>query len=50
MYIYEYRKMKPVKIVLRREEGDGMIQGVNLIGMHYMHVWKYHSETPLDNQ
>jgi hypothetical protein len=23
--------------------------GVNLIKAHYMHEWKYHNETPLDN-
>jgi hypothetical protein len=25
------------------------IVGVNLIKVHYKHVWKYHNETPLYN-
>jgi hypothetical protein len=26
-----------------------VIEGVSMIKVHYMHLWKYHSETPLYN-
>jgi predicted DNA-binding antitoxin AbrB/MazE fold protein len=45
--MYENGIMKPVKIVFKR--GKGMIrviEGVNLIKVHYVQVWKYHNETP----
>jgi hypothetical protein len=49
--MYENRTVNPVEIVLRKGEGGwwGMVEGVNLIGVHHMHVWKYHSETSLKN-
>jgi hypothetical protein len=25
--------------------GNKVIEGVNLIKVHYMHIWKYHNET-----
>jgi hypothetical protein len=31
------------------EEDKTIIKGANLIKVHYMHVWKYHNETPLYN-
>jgi hypothetical protein len=42
--------MKPVKPVLERgERVERIIEGINLIKVYYMHVWKYHIETPLYN-
>jgi hypothetical protein len=34
------------------EEGGGWgreIEGMNLIEVYFMHIWKYHNETPLYN-
>jgi hypothetical protein len=47
--MYENRTMKPVEIVLQSEEKGlgGGIEGVNLIEVHCMHVWKYQNETTL---
>jgi hypothetical protein len=48
---YENRKMKPNKMFLKSGgRGDKkIIEVVNMIKVHYVHVWKYHSETPLYN-
>jgi hypothetical protein len=45
--------MKPING--RRQGGRGrgdkkVIEGVNVLKVYYMHVWKYHSETPLQDQ
>jgi hypothetical protein len=37
------RMMTPAKIAFLKEEQ------VNLIKVHYMHVWKYHNGTPSYN-
>jgi hypothetical protein len=39
----------PVKIVYNGGKIRRIIQEVNLINAHYMHVWKDHNETPLHN-
>jgi hypothetical protein len=42
--MYENRKMKPAEIVLRGAGGGGAeMEGVNLIGVHRMHIWEYHN-------
>jgi hypothetical protein len=39
--MYENRTMKPVEIVLRREEeARASTKGMNLTGIRCMHVWK----------
>jgi hypothetical protein len=40
--MHENRTIKPIEIVLKREGGRmrGMIEGVNLISVYYMHIWK----------
>jgi hypothetical protein len=48
VYIYEDRTMEPIEIVLRK--GGEEWEGLDLIRLHYMHIWKYHSEMPLCNQ
>jgi hypothetical protein len=46
--IYEYRRMKPVEIVLRKEEGrrGRMTDGVNLTKIYCKHIHKYHNISP----
>jgi hypothetical protein len=31
---------------LFRVKGNKIIEGVHIIKVHYIYVWKYHSETP----
>jgi hypothetical protein len=41
--------MKPIKI-LKKEGGDkNLLEGVNMIKVHFIHKWKYYNETPLYN-
>jgi hypothetical protein len=47
--MYENRKKKLVKNILNVGREERVIEGVNLIKVHYMHAWKYHNETPLYN-
>jgi hypothetical protein len=35
--------MKHVKKFFEKKGGKTIIEGVNLIKVHYMHVWIYHS-------
>jgi hypothetical protein len=48
----EKKDMK-VKVTIRdvkEERGiKRVIEGVNMIKVHYMHIWKCHNETPLYN-
>jgi hypothetical protein len=45
--MYTNRTMKPAKTILRRRrEVRGSHRGRNLTGVHCMHVWQYHHETP----
>jgi hypothetical protein len=51
IHMYENRIMKPVKNFQRRGKGiKKSNRVVNSIKVHYMHVWKYHNETPLYNE
>jgi hypothetical protein len=36
------RKWEEVGGVMRKR----VMKGVNMIKVHYMHIWKYHNETP----
>jgi hypothetical protein len=36
-------------MVLKKEDGVQVINGVKSIKVTYKHVWKYHNETPLYN-
>jgi hypothetical protein len=51
VYTYEIRTMKPVQIVLGRERKGQrrMMEGVNLIKIHFKYVCKCHNETFLYN-
>jgi hypothetical protein len=43
--------MEPVEIVLRKgeKEWERMMEGVNLVKIHYKHICECHNETPLYN-
>jgi hypothetical protein len=45
--------MKPTKTVKKEGEEEGRLRksnmGGDLIEVHYIHVGKYHNETPLHN-
>jgi hypothetical protein len=43
--MYENRRVKPVEIVLRREEGGSRqkIEGINPTKIYCKHICKYHS-------
>jgi hypothetical protein len=47
LYIYEYGTLKPVEIILRRGREKSDNNRMNLTGVHYMHIWKCHNETPI---
>jgi hypothetical protein len=47
--MYESRIMKPIKTIKRGEGKERVIEGVDMIKIHYMHEWKYHNKTPLIN-
>jgi hypothetical protein len=38
--------MKLIKIIKKEQRVERVIDGVNLIQVYYMHVRKYHNETP----
>jgi hypothetical protein len=50
IYMYENRIMKPIKIIFLKGGWERRVEGVNLIKVHCLYVWKYHSETPLYNE
>jgi hypothetical protein len=48
--LYTCMKIGPAEIVLREDRDEReVIEGVNLIRVHCMHVWKHDNETPLYN-
>jgi hypothetical protein len=52
VYIIENRIMKPVELVLRSRGGQWgrMMEEVNLIKMHYKHIYECHNEILQHNQ
>jgi hypothetical protein len=38
-----------LKLFSKEEGWERVIDRVNFIKVHYMHVWKYQNETPLSN-
>jgi hypothetical protein len=46
LHTQETRTIKHFKIVLKGDKWlERAIEGVNLIKVHYIHVWKYHNES-----
>jgi hypothetical protein len=43
--MYGNRTMKPVEIILRREEGrqGRVMEGLNVIKIYHKHIFKYHN-------
>jgi hypothetical protein len=38
-----------MQTVFKKGEYERVVKGVNLIKVHYMHVWEYHNDMPLYN-
>jgi hypothetical protein len=50
IYMYKSRIMESINIFKGEERGQKRVtEEVNLIKVHYMHVWKYHNGTLLYN-
>jgi hypothetical protein len=48
---YQYRVMKSIKLFKKgRGEYLSIKEGLNLIKVHYMPIWKYHNEIHLYSQ
>jgi hypothetical protein len=46
LYIYKYRTLKPMKVILRRGRGKRENNGrMNQAGIPCMQIWKCHNET-----
>jgi hypothetical protein len=47
LHTYEFGKLKPVEITLRRREGRRRtMEDINQIKVHYMYIWKGYNEIP----
>jgi hypothetical protein len=44
--MYEYGTLKTVEVILRREREKKKNEGDEPNGVQYMHIWKYHNESP----